>query len=108
MLPDEQSAPHPVGLYLNPEGQRRVDFQARYGDQFGKLYIADGTEQATDLLAREAVDLLVIDLERFEHSFDLLALGQLIESRAGARTLVLCPFTNAGWLPDLMARGSIE
>ncbi|MES2016857.1 MAG: GGDEF domain-containing protein [Pseudomonadota bacterium] len=108
MFQVEHSAPHPVGLYLNPDGQRRVDFQAAYGHQFGKLYIADGAEQAADLLARQAIDLLVIDLERFEHSFDLDALGQLVSARGAARTLVLCPFTNAGWLPDLMARGPIE
>jgi diguanylate cyclase (GGDEF)-like protein len=97
-----------TGLYLNPVGQRRVDFQEACGSRFGRLFIADGAEQAGALLASQAIDLLVIDLERFEHSFDLAALGELVGRRAGARTLVICPFTNAGWLPDLMAQGPIE
>ena len=108
MPQQDAKAPHAIGLYLNPVGQRRVDFQAACGEQFGKLFIADGTEQAAMLLARQAVDLLVIDLERFEHSFDLAALGALIVQRGGARTLVICPFMHAGWLPDLMAVGPIE
>ena len=108
MPQQDELVPHPIGLYLNPVGQRRVDFQAACGGLFDKLFIADGTEQAGDLLARQAVDLLVIDLERFEHSFDLAALGELITRRDGKRTLVICPFSRAGWLPDLMALGPIE
>lgn len=104
----DHSPPSQIGLYLNPMGQRRVDFQAACGASFGRLFVADGTEQAAILLAQQPIDLLVIDLERFEHSFDLAALGELVTLRAGARTLVLCPFTSAGWLPDLMARGPIE
>ncbi len=108
-MPEQHAlAPHPIGLYLNPEGQRRVDFQTSCGAQFGKLFIADGTEQASVLLAQQAVDLLVIDLERFEHSFDLAALRELVAQRAGKRTLLICPFMSAGWLPDLMAMGPIE
>lgn len=108
-MPQQDARPPiPFGLYLNPVGQRRVDFQSACGQQFGRLFLADGTEQAGDLLAQQPVDLLVIDLERFEHSFDLDALRALMLLRAGARTLVLCPFTNAGWLPDLMACGPLE
>ena len=108
-MPQQDARPLiPIGLYLNPMGQRRVDFQSACAERFGRLFLADGTEQAGDLLARQPIDLLVIDLERFEHSFDLDALRALMLQRAGARTLVLCPFTNAGWLPDLMACGPLE
>ena len=108
MSQQEQQHRIAIGLYLNPEGQRRVDFQAACGEQFGRLFLADGAEQAALLLTQQAVDLLVIDLERFEHSFDLASLGQLIAQRAGARTLLICPFTNAAWLPDLMALGPLD
>lgn len=97
-----------VGLFLNPVGQRRVDFQSVCGEQLDRLFLADGTEQAALFLAQQSIDLLVIDLERFERSFDLAAIGALISQRRGARTVVICPFTNAGWLPDLMAFGALE
>lgn len=97
-----------VGLFLNPVGQRRVDFQKLCGELFGRLFIADGTEQAADLMAQQQVDLLVIDLERFERGFDLTALGETIARRAGAPTLLLCPYTSAGWLAALMAYGPVS
>ena len=106
----QQDAPrlNRVGLFLNPVRQRRVDFQSVCGEQFDRLFLADGTEQAALFLAQQSIDLLVIDLERFERSFDLDAIGALITLRAGARTVVICPFTNAGWLPDLMAFGPLD
>lgn len=107
MLQQDQNARHQVGLFLNPVGQRRVEFQAVCGEQFGRLFLADGTEQASLLLAQQPVDLLVIDLECFDRSFDAEALGQLVAQRGAARTLVLCPFDNAGWLPELMAYGPL-
>ncbi len=108
MSQQEQVPRNAIGLYLNPEGQGRVDFQAACGGQFGRLFLADGIEQAAQLLGQQEVDLLVIDLERFEHGFDLAALGDLIARRSGARTLLVCPYTNAAWLPDLMAFGPVE
>ncbi|NHZ81719.1 diguanylate cyclase [Massilia sp. CCM 8695] len=96
-----------IGLFLNPVGQRRVDFQGMYADMFARLFIADGTEQATLLLGQERVDLLIIDLERFDSSFDLDAIAELIARRAGAPVLLLCPFISAGWLPALMKAGPL-
>lgn len=97
-----------VGLFLNPVGQRRVDFQAVCGEQFGRLFLADGCEQATLLLGQQDVDLLVIDLEHFDRTFDSAALLQLIGQRGNAATLVLCPFTGAGWLPQLLGAGAVD
>ena len=94
-----------VGVFLNPVAQRRVDFQSLCGARFDRLFLADGAEQASELLAQQHTDLLVIDLERFDRSFDLAALGALIAQRAGVRTLLLCPFASCGWLPDLLAFG---
>ncbi|WP_020656170.1 GGDEF domain-containing protein [Massilia niastensis] len=95
-------------LFVNPVGQRRAEFQQACAPLFGKLRVADGAAQAQSLLAREPADLLVLDLERFELGIDLAALGALVAQRAGAPVLVLCPFTNARWLPALMAFGPIE
>ena len=100
-----QTADRCVGLFLSPVGQRRIDFQAACGELFGRLFLADGTEQASDLLARQPAGLLVIDLEGFEPSVELAALGELLARRGSAPTLLICPFTNAGWLPALMAFG---
>lgn len=102
------AAPEGVGLFLNPAGQRRVDFQQHSGEYFARLFVADGTEQASDLLARERVDLLVIDLERFDRGVDVTSLSALIAQRAGAPVLVICPFMSAGWLPELMAAGPLD
>jgi diguanylate cyclase (GGDEF)-like protein len=96
-----------VGVFVNPAGQRRSDFQAACGALFGRLYVADGVEHAGWLLAGQPVDLLVIDLERFERGIDLAELGQLVAQRKGAPVLVLCPFVSALWLPALMAYGPL-
>ena len=56
----------------------------------------------------EPADLVVLDLERCELGIDLAALGALVAERAGKPILVLCPFTNARWLPALMAFGPID
>jgi len=98
----------PTGVYLNPMAQRRADFSAACGPLFARRQCADSVEAAASLLAREQPDLLVLDLERFEPGIDLAALGELVARRAGSgatapRTLVLCPYATARWLPALMA-----
>jgi diguanylate cyclase (GGDEF)-like protein len=98
----------PVGVFVNPAGQRRTDFEAACGDLFGRLYLADGVEQAAYLLAQPGIDLLVIDLERFERSIDLAALGELVARRNGAKVVVLCPFVGARWLGALMEHGPLD
>ena len=96
-----------IGLFVSPVGQRRADFQKLCSSLFSRLSIADGTELATELMSQQPADLLIIDLDRFDIGFDLATLGELIARRAGAPTLLLCPFTNAGWLPALMAFGPV-
>jgi diguanylate cyclase (GGDEF)-like protein len=103
----QQDVRDAVGLFVNPAAQRRGDFQAACGALFGRLFVADGVEQAAGLLAGQAVDLLVIDLERFERGIDLDGLGRLVAQRAGAPVLVLCPFVSARWLPALMEYGPL-
>jgi len=95
----------PTAIYLSPVAQRRAGFAAACGAQFGALHLADGVDDAALLLARSRPDLLVLDLERFEPSIDLAALGALVAARAGAPTLLLCPFDGAGWLMELAAFG---
>lgn len=95
-------------LFVNPVGQRRADFQHACAGLFANLRVAAGAEQSVALLAQEDADLLVVDLERCELSLDLQALGALVAARRGRPILVLCPFTNARWLPSLMAFGPID
>ena len=97
-----------TGLLVGPVGPSRRQLQAAFGEQFSQLHLADDLEQARLLLRQHAVDLLVIDLERFERSFDAYSLRELISHRAGARTLILCPWTCASWLPELMSAGSLD
>ena len=98
----------PVGLYLHLAAERRVAFQAACGDLFGRLFVAEDAAQAAHILAQEPVDLLVIDLDRFDRSLDLAALGQLVASRKGAPVLAICPFDAANWLAGLMAHGPVD
>lgn len=95
------------GLFVNPAGQRRGEFRHACAGLFDGLRVADGAEQALALLAQEPADVLVLDLERCEIGIDLPALGQLVARRAGAPVLVVCPFSNARWLPALMAHGPL-
>jgi diguanylate cyclase (GGDEF)-like protein len=85
--------------------QRRADFGSACGALFARLQLADGVEAGGALLAASQPDLLVLDLERFEPGIDLDALGRLVARRAGAPTLLLCPYANARWLPALMDYG---
>ncbi|TFW31897.1 GGDEF domain-containing protein [Massilia horti] len=101
-------AAHQVGLFLNCAGERRTGFQTACGELFGRLFFADGAEAASDLLAGQRVDLLVIDLERYDPAIDLASLGRLVALRDRAPTLVLCPFTGARWLSKLMDFGPIH
>ena len=97
-----------VGLFLNPVAQRRVDFQAACGHQFGQLFVAEDAAQAAHILAQEHVDLLIIDLERFDRGIDRAALGALVGQRRSARVLLVCPYDAASWLPELMAFGPLD
>jgi diguanylate cyclase (GGDEF)-like protein len=94
-----------TAMYLSPMAQRRAEFGDACASLFARLHLADSADVAASLLAREQPDLLVIDLDRFEPSIDLEALGGLVARRAGAPVLLLCPFAGAAWLPALMAYG---
>ncbi len=108
MSQQESSPVRPTGLFVNPVGQRRADFQHACADLFDDLRVADGAEQAAAMLAQGPSAVLVLDLERFELGIDLPALGELVASRGGEAVLVLCPFTNARWLPALMQHGPLD
>lgn len=97
-----------VGVFLNLSVQRRVDFQTACGDQFGRLFVAEDIEQAEHILSQQHVDLLIVDLERFDRAIDLGALGQMIKHRHVAPLMLVCPFASAGWLAELMAFGQVD
>ncbi|MET0859157.1 MAG: diguanylate cyclase [Telluria sp.] len=97
-----------VGLFLNPVAQRRVDFQASCGEQFGRLFLAEDAEQAAHILSQQQIDLLVIDLEHFDRSLDLDTVGALVRQRNGAPVLLVCAFATAGWLAELLACGPLD
>jgi diguanylate cyclase (GGDEF)-like protein len=94
-----------TGIYVSPMAQRRTGFARDCGPLFERLALADSADTAAALMAETAPDVLVIDLDRFEPGIDLDALGALLACRAGAPTLLLCPFENARWLPLLHAFG---
>jgi len=97
-----------IGMFINPELECRAAFQEACRDMFQSLQLEASVASAMPVLARQRIDLLIIDLRRFRHGHDLVAIGELVRNRGGARTLVLCPFDDAGWIADLMAYGPIE
>lgn len=106
----------PTGLFVNPAAMCRARFESVCGAMFGRLRLADGADAALAVLeGREQtqdqtpvrIDLLVIDLDRFDPELDHAGLAALVRARAGAPTFVLCPFANARWLAALMACGPV-
>jgi diguanylate cyclase (GGDEF)-like protein len=89
--------------------QRRAEFGQACGPLLARLQLADSVDAALTLLNAAHADLLVLDLDRFAPSIDLDALGALVAQAAAANTpvLLLCPYANARWLPDLMAFGPL-
>lgn len=108
MLSDTGSQSLNIGMYINPVLERRAEFQLACRDMFHSLQLESSTASAEPILARQRIDLLVIDLYRFDRRTSLAAIGALIRSRGGAPTLVLCPFSDAAWLPELMAFGPLQ
>ena len=106
----QQGAPlsRKVGLFLNPAPERRVQFQADSGALFDRLFVAADAEEAATILRHECVDLLIIDLERFDRGIDLAPLGKLVSERHGAAVLLLCAYGCGSWLTGLMSFGPLD
>lgn len=102
------SRPLNIGMYINPLLDRRAGFQIACRDMFHSLQLEASVAAAAPTLGRQRIDLLVLDLQGFNRSKDLIALGELVRNRGGAPTLVLCPFSEADWIPELMAFGSLQ
>ena len=100
--------PRNVGLFLNPVPERRVQFQADSGDQFGHLFVAADADEAARILAQEHIDLLIIDLDRFDRGIDSAPLGELVRQRNGAPVLLLCAYGCGSWLTGLMRFGPLD
>ncbi|WP_229257344.1 GGDEF domain-containing protein [Duganella callida] len=99
---------HGVGVFFHPEEARRGAFQSSCGELFARLTVCDSVDAAGAALAARSADLLILDLNGFDHLGELAGVGALIRGRAGARTLVLCPYEHSAWLPELMAYGCFD
>lgn len=108
MTADIDSHARRVGLFLNLSGERRGEFQASCGELFNRLLLTETFDGATAMLGRQTVDLLVIDLDGFDDNGDLTGASDLIRARHGAPVLVVCPYGNSSWLPELMAAGPLS
>jgi diguanylate cyclase (GGDEF)-like protein len=108
MMADLDSRQGSVGVFLNLNGERRAEFQASCGELFSRLMLVDSVDAATVALSRYKTDLLVLDLNGFDSLTELAGAGALIRSRNGAPVLVLCPYGNTAWIPELMACGPLQ
>lgn len=106
----QQIAPglQPVGTFLSPSRERRQQFQQACAERFSRLFLATDVDAAESILARHAVDHLVIDLEFFDRSLDLDGLGRVVTLRCGAPVLAVVPFTHASWIEALRAFGPVD
>ncbi|MCE3261548.1 MAG: diguanylate cyclase [Pseudoduganella sp.] len=97
---------HRTGLFLHPDAARRQEFLGACAESFDRLLTADSIASARYALAQNKISLLVIDL----HGAAMPAgneLAALVRSRAGAPVLVLCPYTRAATMAELMAQGAL-
>ncbi|NRR29646.1 GGDEF domain-containing protein [Oxalobacteraceae bacterium] len=97
-----------TGIFLNLGGERRAEFQACCAEIFSRLLTADSVDAAAAALGRQKTDLLVIDLNGYDSLEQLAGAGALIRSRNGAPVLLLCPYVNSAWIPELMASGPLH
>ncbi|MYM84763.1 diguanylate cyclase [Duganella sp. FT50W] len=97
-----------TGVFYNPSAERRAEFQACCGQMFSQLALCEHVDATMTALATREADLLILDLNGFEHLNNLTGLGPLIRGRAGARVLLLCAYEHSAWLPELMAYGPFD
>ncbi len=103
-----QSHPKSVALFVHPDAERRGLFQRACAELFERLLSCPGAAEAGAEMGRRHVDLLIIDVWQLERPRELAALGELVRSRCCAATLLLCPFSDAAWIPELMAFGPLQ
>jgi len=105
-----ESGPGRVGLFVHPEAARRDAFRTACGESFDRLTLVDTAGAAVERMARGAVDLLILDLAGCMpgDTAQLAALSMLVRTRNGAATLVLCPYAQTAWLPELLAHGPLQ
>jgi diguanylate cyclase (GGDEF)-like protein len=100
----------PACLFVNPASERRAAFQAACAETFGRLLLAEHAGEAQDLLSGHRIELLVVDLGGYDttSAADLAALSSLIRARDGEPVLLICPYGNTVWIPELMACGPLQ
>ncbi|WP_229258071.1 GGDEF domain-containing protein [Duganella margarita] len=97
-----------TGVFFNPGAERRAEFQSCCGEMFSQLLLCDHVDAVGAALAKREADLLILDLNGFDHLNQLAGFGALIRGRAGAPILVLCAYEHSAWLPELMAYGGFD
>lgn len=75
-------------------------------ESFDRLLTADSIASARHAMAQNRIALLVIDLNGAAMPAGN-ELAALVRSRAGAPVLVLCPYTRAATMAELMAQGPL-
>ena len=97
-----------TGVFFNPNSERRRAFQASCAEMFSQLMLCESVDATGAALVKRAADLLILDLNGFNHLSELAGVGALIRSRAGGAVLVLCAYEHSAWLPELMAYGTFD
>ncbi|MYM25798.1 diguanylate cyclase [Duganella sp. FT135W] len=107
-MADAISRLNSTGVFFNPSAERRSEFQSCCGEMFSQLSLCDNVDATGAALVKRETDLLILDLNGFDHLNELAGVGALIRSRAGAPILLLCAYEHSSWLPELMAYGTFD
>ena len=100
--------PRGVGVYFSASADRRTHFLSACGESFARITATETLDATAALLARSDADLVILDLDGHRHLNGLAGVGALVRSRAGKPLLVLCPYRQSAWLPELMAYGTFD
>eukprot|EP01041_Mallomonas_annulata_P030638 gene30638-52813_t len=90
--------------------EERLNYLAYYDDITGlpnRTLFQRSLEQMLAAGGERSSAVLMLDLDGFGDNGDLAAASVLIRARHGAPVLVLCPYGNTSWLPELMAAGPL-
>ena len=97
-----------VGVYFSASAERRASFLSICGESFSRVIATDTPDATAVLLAQLHADIVIVDLHGQRTLSGLAGVGTLIRNRAGKPSLVLCPYEQTAWLPELMAYGTFD
>ena len=64
-----------TGVFFNPGGERCAEFQSCCAEMFSQLVLCDSVDATGAALVKRETDLLILDLNGFDHLHELTGVG---------------------------------